>query len=319
MDYRGLSSVNMKRPIINDVTELIGRTPLLRFRHIVPDGSAEVLGKLELLNPGGSVKDRPCREMLEEAERKGLIGPRTTIIEPTTGNTGIGLAMICAVKGYKCILTMPEDLSLERIYMLRTYGAEVILTPVREGVPGAIRKARELHAKLKDSFMPLQFQSAANPQAHYKSTGPEIWEDCEGHVDAFVAGVGTGGTITGTGAFLKEKIPHIRIVAVEPAGCAVLSGQKTGPHKIQGIGAGFIPEILNQDLIDGVEIVTDEQAFGMARLLGRKEGVCVGISSGANVVAALRVAARLGPGKRVVTILCDTGERYFSTEQFFEA
>lgn len=309
----------MKRPIINDVTELIGRTPLLRFGRVTAPGGAEVLGKLELLNPGGSVKDRPCLEMLEDAERKGLIGSKTTIIEPTTGNTGIGLAMICAVKGYKCVLTMPEDLSLERIYMLRSYGAEVVLTPVRDGVPGAIKKARELHTKIKDSFMPLQFQSPANPQAHHKSTGPEIWEDCEGRIDAFVAAVGTGGTITGTGSFLKEKVPHIRIIAVEPTRSAVLSGGKPGPHKIQGIGAGFIPEILNRDLIDDIERVEDAEAFAMVRRLGCEEGVCVGISAGANVVAALRVASRLGPDKRVVTILCDTGERYFSTEQFFEA
>ena len=306
--------------ITDNIIELIGNTPLIRLNKIVDKGRhAEVLGKLESFNPGGSVKDRPCLEMIKDAEERGLLKKGSTIIEPTTGNTGIGLAMICAVKGYRCILTMPEDLSLERIYLLRTYGAEVHLTPARKGVQGSIQKAEELLQKIPNSFMPLQFKSKANPAAHRKTTGIEILEACGGKIDVFVAGVGTGGTITGIGSVLKEKNPAVKVVAVEPAGSAVLSGKPAGTHKIQGIGAGFIPEILDRSIIDAVMTVTDQEAFDMVRRLGREEGLCVGISAGANVAAALKIAADLGPGKRVVTILCDTGERYFSMEQYFEA
>ncbi len=306
--------------IANDITELIGRTPLIRLNKITcGEDCAEVLGKLESFNPGGSVKDRPCLEMIKVAESKGILKKNSTIIEPTTGNTGIGLAMICAVKGYRCILTMPEDLSLERIYLLRFYGAEVILTSAKKGVTGAIEKAEELHKKIPDSFVPLQFRSLANPEAHRKTTAKEILEACEGQLDAFVAGVGTGGTITGIGEMLKKSSDAIKIVAVEPEKSAVLSGKPAGAHKIQGIGAGFIPEILNRDVIDEIIQVSDKESFSMARRLGREEGLCVGISSGAAVVASVKVARELGSGKRVVCILSDTGERYFSMEQYFEA
>jgi len=305
---------------VNDVIELIGNTPMIRLNKISRDGGgAEILGKLESFNPGGSVKDRPCLEMISDAEEKGLLKNGSTIIEPTTGNTGIGLAMICAVKGYRCILTMPEDLSLERIYLLRFYGAEVVLTSARHGVQGAINKAEELLRKVPNSFMPLQFKSAANPRAHRKTTALEILDACAGEIHAFVAGVGTGGTITGVGEVLKKEIPSVKIIAVEPKRSAVLSGKAAGKHNIQGIGAGFVPEILNRDIIDDIITVDDEDAFKMVRRLGREEGLCVGISSGANVAAALKVAKELAPGKRVVTILCDTGERYFSMEQYFEA
>jgi len=310
----------MKSIIVDNVTELIGNTPLVRLNKITEGlGCAEILGKLESHNPGGSVKDRPCLVMIEDAEAKGLLKKDSMIIEPTTGNTGIGLAMICAVKGYRCVLTMPEDLSLERIYLLRSYGAEVILTPAKAGVQGAIKKAEELHKKTPDSFIPLQFNSEANPRAHRESTALEILEACEGNVDAFIAGVGTGGTITGVGEILKENIPRVKIIAVEPSQSPVLSGGKAGRHSIQGIGAGFLPKILNKEIFDSIEQVKDEDAFTMSRRLGKEEGLCVGISSGANVFAALKIAQELGPNKRVVTILCDTGERYFSMEQYFEA
>ena len=306
--------------ITNNITELIGNTPLIRLGKIADKAKgAEILGKLESFNPGGSVKDRPCLEMIEDAQERGLLKEGSTVIEPTTGNTGIGLAMICAVKGYRCILTMPQDLSLERIYLLHSYGAQVVLTPAKKGVQGAIDKAIELQKKTSNSFMPLQFRSAANPRAHRKTTAVEILDACEGRIDAFVVGVGTGGTITGVGELLKEKISSIKIIAVEPSNSAVLSGKKAGIHKIQGIGAGFIPEILNRDVIDEIITINDQEAFDMGRRLGKEEGLCVGISSGANVAASLKVADDLGVGKRVVTILCDTGERYFSTEQYFEA
>lgn len=310
----------MSNKITNNVIELIGNTPLIRLNKIGDTSKrAEILGKLESLNPGGSVKDRPCLEMIEDAEERGILKKGSTVIEPTTGNTGIGLAMICAVKGYRCILTMPEDLSLERIYLLRSYGAEVFLTPAKRGVQGSIKKAEELIKKTPNSFMPLQFRSQANPRAHRKTTALEILDACDGQLDAFVVGVGTGGTITGVGEVLKEKIPSVKVIAVEPEKCAVLSGKPAGAHKIQGIGAGFVPEILNRDVIDDIITIGDQEAFNMVRRLGKEEGLCVGISSGANVTAALDVARNLGPGKRVVTVLCDTGERYFSTEQYFEA
>ena len=310
----------MYKKIINDVTELIGNTPLIRLNKITQGQScAEILGKLESLNPGGSVKDRPCLEMIKVAEEKGILKKNSTIIEPTTGNTGIGLAMICAVKGYRCIITMPEDLSLERIYLLRFYGAEVILTPAKKGITGSIHKAEELHKKIPNSFIPFQFTSFANPESHRKTTAKEILEVCDGKLDAFVAGVGTGGTISGVGEVLKQNIGDVQIIAVEPKASAVLSGGKEGKHKIQGIGAGFIPENLNSDIVDQIIQVSDKEAFSMARRLGTEEGLCVGISSGAAVFASLQVAKKLGKGKRVVCILCDTGERYFSVEQYFEA
>ena len=258
----------MANKITNNVTELIGNTPLIRLNKIASkEQSAEILGKLESMNPGGSVKDRPCLEMIIVAEEKGLLKSGATIIEPTTGNTGIGLAMICAVKGYRCILTMPEDLSLERIYLLRSYGAEVVLTPAKHGVQGAIKKAEELKEKIDNSFMPLQFKSPANVQAHRKTTALEIFDACDGQINVFVAGVGTGGTITGVGEVLKRENPDIRIVAVEPESSAVLSGEKAGPHKIQGIGAGFIPDILNKEVIDQIIKVSDDDAFKTARKL----------------------------------------------------
>ncbi len=312
--------MNPKSRIVNNVTELIGNTPLVRLNRIVDvRSSAEILGKLESFNPGGSLKDRACRYMLERAENEGLVKKGSTIIEPTSGNTGIGLAMICAVKGYRCILTMPENMSLERIYLLRLYGAEVVLTPSRLGIPGAIKKAEEIAKKTPDSFIPHQFDNPSNPDAHRHSTVEEILEACDGKLDAFVACVGTGGTITGTGEVLKKRIKGIEIIAVEPKRSAVLSGKTPGHHNIQGIGAGFIPKILNRDILDEIITIDDKEAYEMMRRLGREEGLSVGISAGAAVVASLKVAQRLGPGKRVVTILCDTGERYFTLEQYFEA
>lgn len=311
---------NIKENIVDDVAQLIGNTPLIRLNRISegPD-SGEILAKLESMNPGGSIKDRPCLSMIEDAEKRGILKEGSTIIEPTTGNTGIGLAMICAVKKYRCILTMPEDLSLERIYLLHGYGAEVVLTPAKKGVQGAIDKARELNEKIENSFMPLQFKSKANPSAHKTTTAKEIYEACGGKIDVFVAGVGTGGTITGIGEYLKEQIEGIKIVAVEPEKSAVLSGKEPGPHKIQGIGAGFVPEILNRDIIDEVMTVSDKEAYSMSKKLGKREGLSVGISSGANVAAALKIAKDAGKNKRIVTILCDNGDRYFSLQQYFEA
>jgi len=305
--------------IANNVTELIGHTPLVRFNRIARDGSADLLAKLEYFNPGGSVKDRICLEMVEDAEKRGLLKKGSTIVEPTSGNTGIGLAMIAAVKGYKCILAMSEAMSLERIYILKSYGAEVVLTPASEGMQGAIDKAGEILKKTPNSFMPQQFNNQANPQAHRKSTAIEILEATDGNLDAFVAGVGTGGTITGVGEVLKKHNPNIKVIAVEPKGSAVLSGGKPGPHKIQGIGAGFIPEILNRNIIDRIIQVGDNDAFRTAKLLAKEEGLFVGISAGAATWAAMEVAEGLGRGKIVVVVLPDTGERYFSIQQYFEA
>ncbi len=305
--------------IAENVLELIGQTPMVRFNKIAGGGSAEILAKLESFNPGGSVKDRICLSMIEDAEDKGLLKPGATIIEPTSGNTGIGLAMISAVKGYRCILTMPETMSLERIYILKSYGAEVVLTPGAEGMRGSIKKAEEILKKIPNSFMPQQFKNEANPEIHRKTTAKEILIVTDGKIDAFVAGVGTGGTITGVGEVLKKNNPKIKIVAVEPAASAVLSGKELGPHKIQGIGAGFIPDVLNQGIIDEIIQVDDNDAFRTARRLAREEGLFVGISAGAAAYSALKVAKDLGEGKRVVVVLPDTGERYFSMEQYFEA
>lgn len=305
--------------IANNIAELIGATPMVRFNRIVASSMAEVVAKLEYFNPGGSVKDRICLSMIDEAEEKGILKPGATIIEPTSGNTGIGLAMIAAVKGYRCILTMPETMSLERIYILKSYGAEVVLTPGAEGMSGAIKKAEELLKKIPNSFMPQQFKNPANPEVHRRTTAQEILKATGGILDAFVAGVGTGGTITGVGEVLKEHNPQIKIFAVEPKNSAVLSGKQPGPHKIQGIGAGFVPEILNRSVIDEIITVEDNDAFRTSQRLAKEEGLFVGISAGAATWAALKVAADLGNGKRVVVVLPDTGERYFSIHQYFEA
>lgn len=299
--------------IAQSALDLIGGTPLVRINRVVPDGAATVLAKVEARNPGGSVKDRIALAMVEAAERDGHLKPGATIVEPTSGNTGVGLAVVCAVKGYKLVLTMPEDMSLERRKLLSRMGAEFVLTPAMEGMGGAVFAAREL-ADAKGYFMPTQFENPANPEVHRRTTGPEILRDTEGKLDVFVAGVGTGGTITGAGSFLKEKlgIERLRVIGVEPDRAAVLSGGRWHPHGIQGIGAGFQPGVLDRNVLDEIIRVRDEDALETAGRLAREEGLLVGISSGANVFAAGQVARRLGPGKTVVTMLCDTGERYLS-------
>jgi cysteine synthase A len=305
----------MGQKIANSVLDLVGKTPMVRLNRVVPAGSAEVVGKLESLNPAGSVKDRIALNMIEAAEREGKLKPGDTIIEPTSGNTGIGLAMVAAVKGYKLVVTMPEDMSLARRDLLARYGAQVVLTPAIEGMTGAVFAAQELIAKNKQYFMPQQFENPANPDIHRRTTAQEILEATEGRIDALVAGVGTGGTITGVGEVLREKLGKgVLIVAVEPTRSPVLEGGRAGVHAIQGIGASFVPGILNRDVYDEIIAVTDEDAIDMSRRLCREEGMLVGISSGANVWAAIKVAKRLGEGKRVVTVLCDTGERYLQME-----
>ncbi len=298
--------------LVDSVLELVGGTPLVRLHRVVPSGSAEVLGKLESLNPAGSVKDRIAIAMVEQAEVEGRLRPGATIVEPTSGNTGVGLAMVCAVRGYRLILTMPEDMSIERRRLLQRFGAELRLTPAIEGMTGAVHAAEELLADHPDYFMPQQFVNAANPEIHRQTTAQEILEASGGRVDAFVAGVGTGGTITGVGEVLREQNPDVLVVAVEPSRSQVLRGGRAGLHGIQGIGASFIPGVLNRDVYDEIVAVDDEDAYAMTRRLTREEGLLVGISSGANVAASVRVAKRLGEGKRVVTMLCDTGERYLS-------
>jgi cysteine synthase A len=298
--------------LVSSALELIGDTPLVRLRRLVKPGWAAVLGKLESLNPGGSVKDRIALAMIEEAERGGRLKPGDTIVEPTSGNTGIGLAMVAAVKGYRLILTMPEDMSLERRALLQRFGAELVLTPAVEGMTGAVFAAEELLRENPGYFMPQQFVNPANPEIHRRTTALEILKATDGQVDAFVAGVGTGGTITGVGEVLRRERPRILVVAVEPARSPVLQGGKFRPHAIQGIGASFVPGVLNREIYDEVMGIRDEEALAMTRRLSREEGLLLGVSSGANVVAALRVAERLGAGKTVVTVLCDTGERYLS-------
>lgn len=306
------SAVGARPQIADSVLELVGNTPLVRLNRVVPEGSAEILGKMESLNPAGSVKDRIALSMIETAEREGKIKPGDTIVEPTSGNTGIGLAMVCAVKGYKLILTMPEDMSVERRRLLTRYGAQLVLTPAIEGMSGAVYAAQEMCEKNKTHFMPQQFNNPANPEIHRETTAREILEATEGKLDALVVAVGTGGSITGTGEVLKQEIAGLQVIAVEPARSPVLQGGKPGITAIQGIGAGFVPGVLNKSVYDEVIGVKDEDALAMMARLTREEGLLVGISAGANVVGALQVAKKLGAGKRVVTMLCDTGERYLS-------
>ena len=294
------------------VLDLIGSTPVVRLAKLPGNADAEVWGKLESLNPGGSVKDRICRSMVEDGERRGLLKPGGTIVEPTSGNTGIGLALVAAVKGYRLILTMPDTMSEERRNLLVAYGARLILTPDTKGMGGAIRRAEELAQEHPDFFMPQQFTNPANPAVHRETTAVELLNQCE-HIDAFVSGVGTGGTITGVGEVLRERFPSIRIYAVEPSASPVLSKGEPGFHKIQGIGAGFVPPILNTGIYDEVITVSDEDAAATTHRLAVEEGIFVGISSGANCFAAMQVARDMGKGHRVVTMLCDSGERYLST------
>ena len=296
-----------------NVIETIGNTPLVKINRL--SKSNNLYAKVEFFNPAGSVKDRVALAMIEDAERKGLIKDGTTIIEPTSGNTGIGLALICAIKGYKMILTMPETMSIERRKLLKAYGAELVLTDGSKGMKGAIAKAEELHKEIENSFIPQQFKNPANPQKHYETTGREIWADTEGKIDAFVAGVGTGGTVSGVGRYLKEQKNSVKIIAVEPLSSPVLSGGQAGAHKIQGIGAGFVPETFNRDYVDEIITVSNENAIETARIAPKNEGLLIGISSGASLYAAINYANE-NPEKTVVVLLPDTGERYLSSELF---
>lgn len=302
--------------VAKNITELIGDTPLVRLNKLTEHGNAEVYVKLEYFNPASSVKDRIALNMIETAEREGKLKPDSVIVEPTSGNTGIGLAMVAAAKGYKLILTMPETMSMERRSLLKAFGAELILTPGAEGMKGAIKAAEELISQNPGYFMPQQFENPSNPEIHRQTTAREILNQTGGKLDAFVGGVGTGGTITGVGEVLKQQLPGIRIFAVEPAASPVLSGGQPGPHKIQGIGAGFIPKVLNRDVLDEIITVSNEEAMETVRKMARQEGILVGISSGAAIFAALKVAKELGPNKKVVAVAPDTGERYLSMDIF---
>lgn len=305
--------------IYTSADQLIGKTPLLELTHIehTEKLEARILAKLEYFNPAGSVKDRVAKAMIDDAEAKGLLNPRSVLIEPTSGNTGIGLAAVAAARGYRIILVMPETMSVERRQLLKAYGAELMLTEGSKGMKGAIAKAEELAKEIPDSFLPGQFVNPANPAIHRATTGPEIWQDTDGQVDIFVAGVGTGGTITGVGDYLKSRNPSVKVVAVEPADSPVLSGGTAGAHKIQGIGAGFVPEILNTEVYDEILTVSNEDAFVYGRRVGQQEGVLVGISSGAAVWAAVELAKRPeNKGKTIVVLLPDTGDRYLSTPLF---
>ena len=303
------------------ISDLIGNTPLVELTHIEEKEGLDsrVVAKVEFFNPAGSVKDRIAKKMIEDAEKAGKIKPGATLIEPTSGNTGIGIASVAAAKGYKAIMTMPETMSVERRNLLKAYGAKVVLTDGKAGMKGAIAKAKELAATIPNSFIPSQFENPSNPQAHYESTGPEIWKDTEGKVDIFVAGVGTGGTVSGTGKYLKDQNPNVKVVAVEPATSPVLSQGHAGPHGIQGIGAGFVPNTLDTSVYDEVFTVTNEQAYETGRLIAHNEGMLVGISSGAATYAAIQIAKRPeNKGKTIVVLLPDTGERYLSTPMFAE-
>jgi len=303
--------------IYEEISKLIGNTPLLKLRKMAEGIDATVLGKLEYMNPSSSVKDRIAANMIDVAEKEGKLKPGGLIVEPTSGNTGVGIAMVGASRGYRMIFTMPETMSVERRLILEHFGAEIVLTPGPLGMTGAVEEAKKIVGETPGAFMPQQFENPSNPAIHEKTTGPEIWNDTDGTVDIFVAGVGTGGTITGTGRFLKSKKPSLKVVAVEPAASAVLSGGKASPHAIQGIGAGFVPKTLDMSVLDEIFKVADEDALATARLLSVKEGVLCGISSGAAVYAALEIAKRPeNKGKTIVTIICDTGERYLSTNLF---
>ena len=305
--------------IYTSADQLIGKTPLLELTHIEKDNklNAKIYAKLEYFNPAGSVKDRIAKSMIDDAEASGKLKAGSVIIEPTSGNTGIGLAAVAAARGYRIIIVMPETMSVERRQLMKAYGAELVLTEGAKGMKGAIAKAEELAKEIPDSFLPGQFVNPANPKAHFETTGPEIWEDTDGEVDIFVAGVGTGGTVTGTGEYLKAKKPAVKVVAVEPAASAVLSTGVAGSHKIQGIGAGFVPEVLNTKIYDEIITVSNEDAFATGKLIGRSEGVLVGISSGAAVWAAIELAKRPeNAGKKIVVLLPDTGDRYLSTPLF---
>ncbi len=305
--------------IYTTAAQLIGNTPLLELQAIEKDLSAKILAKLEFLNPGGSAKDRIALSMIEDAEARGLLKEGSVIIEPTSGNTGIGLACVAAAKGYRTIIVMPDSMSMERRLLMTAYGAELVLTPGAKGMQGAVEKAEELAAQIPSSFIPDQFSNPANPAAHKATTGPEIWEDTDGNVDIFVAGVGTGGTITGVGEYLKKKNPNIQIVAVEPAGSPLLSRGMAGPHGLQGIGANFVPKALNTEIYDRIITVTEDDAYAAGRLLGKREGILAGISSGAALHAAIVLAKEPeNAGKTIVVLLPDTGDRYLSTPMFTE-
>lgn len=306
--------IEFRGKIYDNITETVGTTPLIHLRNISAGLPARIVAKVESFNPMNSVKCRVGTAMLDDAERKGILKPGGVVIEPTSGNTGIGLAYACAARGYRLILTMPDSMSIERRKLVSMLGAELVLTRGFEGMLGAILKARELHRKIKGSYLPLQFENPANPQVHRETTAEEIWADTAGSVDILIAGVGTGGTITGTGEVLKQKKPELKVIAVEPESSAVLSGGSAGPHKIQGIGAGFIPKILNRGIIDDIIRITDDEAFETARLVSRSEGILAGISSGAAVAAAIKVASLpWNEGRTIVVILPDSGERYLST------